>query len=423
MPSPRSRLETACRIGAFGLLGWLLGTSIVPSATRRVERVTPTNVEDRMAEITRGSSSSVVHFDASQIPDAWVTDWLAALQRGGRQVTWSGNAAEVMLAAQPEIDPAGGVHVDVSAPAGSTVMLRDDAGVIDSVRVPRLGASAIAPVVVGTLRAELGGTVARTIAADSSVLRPVIVIGGAGWEAKYVVSALEERGWPVTSRFSVAPNVDVTAGAGLELDTARVAAVIAIDSTVATLGSSLERFVRSGGGLVLAGNAGVASNVRAIAPGSLAARTRPAFGPADTLTLGSTGYYPLTNVRDDGVVLERRSGGVAMAARRVGAGRVLELGYDDSWRWRMAGASGSEAAHRAWWTRVVGSAAYVPGSRESSFSFADAAPRAYLVDRLGPPRAVPSGAEARPVDRRIIITVIMILLIAEWSSRRLRGLR
>jgi hypothetical protein len=139
--------------------------------------------------------------------------------------------------------------------------------------------------------------------------------------------------------------------------------------------------------------------------------------------LGSTGFYPLS-VSENGVPLERRGDGVAVAARRVGAGRVIQVGYDDSWRWRMAGVTGSEAAHREWWSRIVRSAAYAPLSNESlSTETFDAAPLASLVDRLGPARALAGDLPSRPIDHRWLIALMVLLLVAEWASRRLRGLR
>jgi hypothetical protein len=50
------------------------------------------------------------------------------------------------------------------------------------------------------------------------------------------------------------------------------------------------------------------------------------------------------------------------------------------------------------------------------------APVAHLVDRIGPARAPVGRAGTRRVDSRILMAIIMILLLAEWGSRRLRGL-
>jgi len=38
MRSPRSRFEIACRVAAFALLGWLLGSSVIPSTPPSLER-------------------------------------------------------------------------------------------------------------------------------------------------------------------------------------------------------------------------------------------------------------------------------------------------------------------------------------------------------------------------------------------------
>src|SRR6185436_5889366 len=79
---------------------------------------------------------------------------------------------------------------------------------------------------------------------------------------KYVLAALEESGWRVETRLLVAPNVYVSAGRIPSLDTSRLAAVVLLDSMALPSGE-LARYLRSGGGVVLASgaarNAGLAS--------------------------------------------------------------------------------------------------------------------------------------------------------------------
>ena len=404
------------------MLGWLLGTSIIPVKSGRLERVATSELTTRLPQLTRSFGNVAIHVAMPTTPELWQTDWLRALDHSGRALSWSGSPPAVAMSVEPIADPDGGMRVDVAAPNGSVVSLRDDASEIDSVRIANLGAAIATPIAVGTLRGRVNGETFSAPAADSVHLRSVMVVGAAGWEGKYIVSSLEERGWPVIARFTVAPNVDVTQGTIQTLDTSRVAVLIAIDSTVATLGPAVERFVRAGGGLVLAGPAPLAKNVASIAPGSIAQRTRPNVKPTDTVRLGSTGFYPVS-LKDDGIALEKRTDGVAVAARRVGAGRVIQVGYDDSWRWRMAGASGSERAHREWWSRIVASAAYAPVVRTSTATSAAAAPVVALTDRLGPPRVLSSDIPSAPIDRRWLIAFIMLLLLTEWASRRLRGLR
>ena len=49
---------------------------------------------------------------------------------------------------------------------------------------------------------------------------------------------------------------------------------------------------------------------------------------------------------------------------------------------------------------------------------------ANLVARLGPARpARPVSLASRTVDQKILMTIVLLLLLGEWASRRLRGLR
>jgi hypothetical protein len=425
MPSLRSRFELGCRVGAFAALGWLIGTSVFPASGRRVERATQSDVDAKLASWTRMPSSVVLHGEFSSTPSAAAIDWLAALKRTGHVVTWSGSPPAIALSAESNGDPRGGARIDVAAPADEHVVLRDDASIIDSIHVSRFGGSVNAPILVGNVRATVAGEVAAAPAPDSSPTRSIVVLGAAGWEGKYVAAALEERGWPVITKFIVAPNVQVGPPGDLQLDTSRVAAVVAIDTVVQRSWPAVERFVRMGGGLVLAGPSSLAPAASSIAPGATGARFQPAVLPRDTILLGSTGFFPVLALKPDAVALERRTGGVAVAARRIGAGRVIQIGYDDSWRWRMAGPTGSENAHREWWSRVIAAVAYVPERAATpDIGMASSAPVALLVDRIGAPRpSPPVGARNAPIDRRLILGLIMILLLAEWGSRRLRGLK
>lgn len=425
MRSRRKTFESACRVGAFALLGWMIGTSLMPVAERRLERASTSTVASKLAAWTRMPAGVALHTESATSPEAWIVDWLAALGHSGHAVTWSGAPPAVAMSVEALPDPNGAMRIDVATPAQTSVVLRDDASVIDSLRVKQLGGTVVTPMLVGRVVGSAAGQIFSATAGDTPRLRSIAVVGAASWEGKFIASALEERGWPVIARFHVAPSVDVAEGGVLPLDTSRIAAVVALDTTIESLGVGLQGFVRSGGGLVLAGPASRAASVAALSPGSLAPRTRPALRSADTIGLGSTGFYPVNAMKPDGVVLDRRADGIAIAARRVGAGRVLQVGYDDSWRWRMAGGIASEREHREWWTRAVGSVAYVPGALdEVRLRSPESAPLAYLVGRLGPAQSAPASAMTRSaVDRRILMALIMILLLSEWASRRLRGAR
>src|SRR5689334_8673077 len=111
MPSPRSRFELGCRVGAFALLGWLIGTSVFPASGRRVERATQNDVESKLARWTRMPPTVSLHGDFASTPSAWAIDWLAALRRSGHAVTWSGSPPAIALSTETSSDPRGGARI------------------------------------------------------------------------------------------------------------------------------------------------------------------------------------------------------------------------------------------------------------------------------------------------------------------------
>jgi hypothetical protein len=211
----------------------------------------------------------------------------------------------------------------------------------------------------------------------------------AGWESRFVVQALEERGWRVESRIALAPGRFATLGRPFPLDTARQAAVIALDSSAVSFAGEIHRFVESGGGLVVGDGAG--PFLQRTAPAAVGALVRPAAsrvsGPdfRERLT-----FRRLGPLREGAVGLERRRGEVSLAAWRVGAGRVVQAGYRDTWRWRMEGGDGGAAEHRDWWAGLVATVAYRSGAVLSGES--NPAPLAALVQELGPPGVLPGGS-------------------------------
>jgi hypothetical protein len=425
MRSRRSLLELACRLSAFALLGWMLGIAFTPRVGRRTERATASTLSGALPGWTRAGSHIAMHAELDIVPDAATIQWLAALARAGRPVSWSGTPPAVAISAEPLADPAGGARVDIVAPPSTPVVLRDDVSAIDSLRTGAVGATVITPVLEGEATAFAGRQVLAAARVDSVRTGTVLVLGRAGWEGKFVIAALEERGWKVVGRWSIAPGVDVSQGS-LALDTSAVSAVIALDTTAASLGGTIERFVRNGGGLVLAGSSAMVPGLASLAPAAAEERITPRVPRTDTLDRGAAGFYALSSLRPDATPLERRQDRIAVAARRIGAGRVIQVGFDESWRWRMAGAAGSEAAHREWWSRIVASVAYAPSVRgpEQREGPAFSSPLATLIDRLGSPRpAAPANFQRWTPDSRVLLAIMLTLLLIEWISRRLRGAR
>jgi hypothetical protein len=136
----------------------------------------------------------------------------------------------------------------------------------------------------------------------------------------------------------------------------------------------------------------------------------------------------VTSLASDAVALESRESAVTVAARRVDAGRVVQSGYDETWRWRMAGGDEAAAAHREWWSRLVAAVAYAPivARPVASDAAIDETPLASLIDALGPAStfdaaAVPTRDGTRTT--RSLFALVVGALLLEWASRRLRGVR
>jgi hypothetical protein len=179
MRSPRRRFEIACRVAAFGVVGWLLGDSLIPSSARTLERASSANVGARLAAWTRAPTTTALHAAFATTPEPWIVDWLAALRHSSHAVSWSGAPLPVALVAEALPDPRGGIRADVAAPDGSRILLRDDGGVIDSATVAGFGASFTTPVAIGAVAADVAGEKAVAPHPDTIVARAIVVIGAA----------------------------------------------------------------------------------------------------------------------------------------------------------------------------------------------------------------------------------------------------
>lgn len=437
----RQRIEWAARTAVFSLLAWALWRAFVPAASG--DRVIDSAaLRGALGDVLSGDATMHVRVRGIVTPPE--RDAVAAARRAGARVTWWGDSAGVWAAtALPERGPGGRVRVAVVG-TGTGVLL-DTLGVIDTV-TPRNGGATATLLPGRTLRlVALQAVFPLGAAMRDTMPWRALVLARAGWEAKFVMAALEERGWTVSARLAVAPGAAVTQGpvAGLDrLAPARSAparsainaelpdVIVLLDSANVGLdAAAITRFVRGGGGVVLAGDG--ALMLAALAPARAGTPTRAPRGDA-VVTRESLPLRALTRLRADAVVLEVRDGAAAVAARAEGNGRVVQLGYDDTWRWRMQGGATAVEDHRAYWALALASAApergvlpggpggpgwpWGPGAPEGA---PEGAPRARLVDAWGPMTAAPAAPDGNP-NMRWLWPLLAMLLVAEWASRRTR---
>jgi hypothetical protein len=370
------------------------------------------------------------------VPAPDVRDWLAALRGAGTSTSWYGPAlAPSAVGVSPVPDPKHPVRIWVAAPKGAAVTIRDALGVIDSASV-RAGGGVVFTTsqVNGVVRATLGDRADRSAATavrlDSLTIRPVLVLSTAGWEGKFVVASLQEHGWTVDARFGLSPKGDVRQGsAKIELDTAHYAAVIALDSSAAKYASRIGEYVRDGGGFIAAGDAARLPAFAKLLPATAGAALEDTPFEADSAQpRRALSLTPLRQLVAGAVPVETRrdkSGEVsAIVARRIGRGRVLQVGYVDDWRWRMGGLDDPVTKYRAWWAKMVSSVAYAPRATLPSAAPVEPTPVATLVATLGPPVSIAPEHGVILTDPRLLpllFTLLMTMLFAEWASRRLRG--
>lgn len=415
----RARLEWVARVAAFALLAWALWRQFTPApvATRVLDSASLARTLGAVLSVDgRTSVPTHVRVTGAVLPP--VRDVVAAAQRAGARVSWSGDSATVWAAAgAPEREPGGGVRVAVVGPAArdDSGVLADTTGALDTLRLRDGGAAVTLSPARGLQLRARGAAIALNAAPDTAPWR-ALVLARAGWEAKFVVAALEEQGWTVSARLSLAPGTDVTQGALPALDPAALDVVVVLDSVrVGPETAAIVRFVRAGGGIVLAGDGAI--QLRAMAPAELLSASTRAPRSEAVVTRVSLPLRALTNLRADAVVLESRGPLVAAAARSEGRGRVILLGYGDTWRWRMAGGATAVAEHRRFWSQAL---AGVAPDRAPLPAAPEGAPRARLVDAWGAMSAAP----ATPSDgstARWLWPLAALLLVAEWASRRTRG--
>jgi hypothetical protein len=422
----RIRLERAAHALAVVAIGWLLVQALRGGAVARGDTANVQALPAQLVRWTRVAAPAWVHVRVDGALTPAQRDWLAALRGVGTAVSWEGVGLDPLAAvADPVADPAGGTRVLVAAPPGRRVVLADHLGVLDSVRAGAAGARFLVRSGPAAVRVQVGPLLARSAVRDSLVLGRLLVLGRVGWESKFVIAALEERGWRVDARLVLSPSGDVVQGTTSPLDTARYAAVIVLDTAGLAGAPRLARYVQSGGGLVVGARTAMAPALAPLVAGAAQA-TLPAVEPFDTTLAEPRRALALTPIRlaADAVPIERRDALVAVAARRVGSGRTVTVGYADTWRWRMGGGAGALEEHRSWWAGLVAGVAHAGRIPRPLDAPLDEAPFVHLIERLGPPspeRSPRHSATDLAIAPRWVFAVFGVALLLEWLSRRLRG--
>jgi hypothetical protein len=367
---------------------------------------------------------------------ATARDSLGALARAGHRVTWSGEVAAVAASAEPVREPGDKWRIAVVSP--TAVSVRDSLGPLDSLDAP--GGVLTTMAARAAVLVAAGSTEARVLPRDAVELGRVAVFGRAGWEPRFAMAALEEAGWEVDAHLTLGRDRDVRQGLTTLRRNRHSVAVVFDSASLRREATGLARFVREGGGVLLASEAarGDVPALRALLGARVVAleppETRSFVGHEPTHALP---LHALGALRPDAVLIEDREGTPAVVARRVGAGRIVQLGYADTWRWRMEGEGRAVEEHRAYWSRLVGlatAAASVPREASATSSAApstggpagprglDAAPLATLTHALGAASAASSASAGRgPVLPVWLGPLILLALLAEWASRRGRG--
>ena len=415
------------------LMAWRL---FAPIEDRPVTaRVAANGVMDRsLAELLQARRDTIeVMLDGT--PTARTRAELRAVQGSGRMLRMSTSRLPAALAvtAEQEWNASGGTRVQVVSRDSARQAVADAAGLIDSVRIDSMGLRTRSGPIEGTV--TVGAAAMTPWRASSPAEARVLVVGAATWESRFLIAALEEAGWPVDAAVSLSPTVTITQGAARSPDRSRHAIVVLLPGAPASVVGGLLAFVRGGGGLVIVGEAARAPGLGLLRAGVPAATISGEAGAeASDAPRHGLDLVPIAALAEGSVALESRDGRVAVAARRVGAGRVLQVGYDNSWLWRMGGDDASPVAHRRWWSTLLSGLVPVRApvrdvAPTPEHDTLDAAPVAALARDLGMPvlRAastvsMPTASFAASLDLRWLLVGAVLTLVASWTLRRWRGL-
>ena len=416
--------EWVARVALIAALAFALWRATREATAGNVSRSIKASSLAALLPLAAASANvNAVDLDVDAMPSSAERDLLVGIRRAGADVRWHGTPAVLAIEVARVREPDDRARVLVVSSSTAPTALADSAGLLDTVRAGA-GASIDAEAVVGDVRVEQGRFAARAGPPPSDKRRAVLVLGRPDWESKFVIAALTEAGWTVRASIPTAPGVSIRDADIQPIDTARYDAVVALDSSAVDLAAPIARFVAQGGGLIAEGSALSLDAFAPFAPARAGDRIPGRILLAeDTVTRRDLPLRPLAALRPDAMSLERQPAGQSLAARRAGLGRVLAVGYDESWRWRMLGGNSGLSAHRRWWSAAVGSVA--PNHAPLASAGGSAAPVAALVSALGPPSAALQDVSREPRNSLpiVLLALIAAALLAETGSRRFRGAR
>jgi hypothetical protein len=402
----------------------------------RVQHVQPTawarggKVRNALALWSTREAPHHAHAVFDSIPSPDLRDWVAALPAAGTQTSWEGTTLKPSaVVVEPVADPKPTARIWLAAPNGSSVVVRDTLTEIDSLRMRSGGAVVTAPHVEGVVRAIVGGTAATSILRDSLTIKPILLLGIASWEGKFILASLEEHGWDVDAQFGLSPKTAGTVIQGdptLTIDTAHYGAVIVLDTSTTKYASQITDFVHKGGGFIAAGDAAALPAFASLMPGVVSGKLlSSAFGTDTAHPRRAFELLPITQLKPGAVAVEHRDDHIAVAARRIETGRVLQVGYIDTWRWRMGGTE-TDPLHdyTSWWSSMVSSIVYAPHATLPTSASIEPTPMASLVSTLGPSETE-QAPQSNPLDDTRLLPILCGIMLGafllEWASRRLRG--
>lgn len=449
----RRRLEQglwALALVALAAALWLMISPARPGPVRALS-------DELAAALPEWSLSAPphAHLHLGSPPEARIRDWLAALARTGASVSWRAAPEAVLsataVAVEPLADPRQPLRVWAASQSASAIEIDESSLAGDPAPVALLPSGAgvaVLPSLTGAAILRGEGLSASATLRDRLELRPVMLLGRASWEARFVAAALEEHGWRVDARLMIspgqiigesprsarpdgkAPSTGVGRGAGPGggrgggpggggprgegpapqaeippsdispreapiLDPDHYAAVILLDDSAAAHAAAISTFVEAGGGALAMGDGASVPALNALLPAAasgLVQEAAPFAEDGDALPRDMLELRPLLRLRDGAHVVERRGEDVAVAIHRRGEGRVAQVGYADLWRWRMASPDDdAPKASRLWLAGLLAMVAHAPradlAADPAALSLQDPAPLAAWRAAFGPPEA------------------------------------